>query len=185
MKVKDEIMQRFDLTAFTMPPEFYSDEEKLDRENKLLLCRLYIDSYKVLKFEEFSAIQGLLIVVSCWDETARNPEHISGGMFHTYNEMNLDMKLVSKILNTDMEKMVALLKSAFTKLPILRTMVPNGLLQEIDKMRTMPLKDTTPGIIDKDNFEKIGLCMRKNLYRSDSGNIMFRNQSKYLVTSDD
>ena len=176
MSIASEIENRFDLCAFTMPDEFMFDEEVLDKENKLLLCRLYIDSFKVLTFEEYSALQGILIVSSCWDGTAQAPTHICGGMFHSFSEMPLTMKLIGKILNTDLEKMVVLLKNAFIKLPILKTMIPPSLMKEIDEMKTTSLKNPATGKIDKNNFDEIGQLIRKNLFRTDDGRIAYRKQ---------
>lgn len=176
MDINIEIADRFDTSAFTMPTEFSSDEETFSKENKLLLCRLFMDSYKLLNYEEFSAFQGTLVVISCWDETARAPKHICGGMFHVYSEMPLSMKIIAKTMNTDMEKLVVLLKCVFKKLPILRTMLPKSLLKEIDEMETLPLRDVATGTIDKENFKKIGPAIRTNLFRTDDGKIAYRKK---------
>lgn len=180
MSIATEIENRFDLCAFTTPEEFLFDEEIFDKENKLLLCRLFIDSFKVLTFEEYSALQGILIVSSCWDNTAKTPEHICGGLFHVYSDKPLTIKLVSKVLDTDLEKMVVLLKSAFIKLPILKTLVPVSLTKEIDEMKTLPLlnpdEEPEKGKLSKKNFENIGQTIRKNIYRTDNGKIAYKKQ---------
>lgn len=183
MSMETEIENRFDICAFTMPDEFLSEEEVFDREKKLLLCRLYIDSFKILTFEEYSALQGILTVSSCWDNTAKAPEHICGGQFRVFSEMPLNLKIITKALDTDMEKMIVLLKSAFVKLPILKTLLPVSLIKEIDETKTMELvnpeeemEKPAKGKLSKKNFKKIGQTIRKNIYRTDYGKIAYKKK---------
>lgn len=164
IKCKD-IHSRFDLDAFVMPPEYIDDEEEKSYEQKLLICRLFIDCFKILTFEEFQALQGVLIIEQCWDRRATAPVNVCGGMFRTNEEQELSLSICAKLLDTDKEKLCALMKSVLEKLPIAKTFLSKEILDDIESKKTLPIKESSKFKIEKDKFDAIGKNIRKGLYK--------------------
>lgn len=128
---KAEWTRRADTMFFSLPEE-YQEPREFEEEDKLLLAKLYIDSFKVLTYLEFTAFQALLIVQSVWDDRAEAPRDIGGGYFTTHDDVPLTLRLVKNVLGmTDESKLVAPLMSALRKLPILETMVNTDILKEL------------------------------------------------------
>ena len=160
-----EAFERFDLAAFVLPPDYEDDNERKDRESKVLLCRLFIDCFKVLTYEEYNAIQGALIVEQCWDKRQPKPVHVNGGIFRCTEEKGLTFPIMARLFKVDIEKFAALLKSAFKKLPILKTFFNRMLVEEIEAFETVPLKESSKFQIEQEKFKELSDSIRKRIIR--------------------
>ena len=125
-----EWIRRADTTFFSLPDE-YREPMEYEDEDKLFLARLFIDSFKVLTYLEFTAIQAFLLIQSIWDETADAPTEIGGGYFSTHDPRPLNLQTIHNVFGVDVGKLVALTRSAFKKLPILETMFDRRIMKEI------------------------------------------------------
>ena len=164
----NEAEKRFDYLGLYVPGEFRAEDEILEEDNKLLACRLFIDSFKVLTYEEFSAIQGLLWVASCWDSRAAAPTITDSGLFTTYNPVPLTVAKAAFVLDTNSDKLMALANRAFTKLPILKTFFDRELVQAIEE-NAPALKESSRAEAEKARFAEIGKAIRQGLVKLKDG----------------
>lgn len=172
-----EWVRRADTTFFSFPEE-YLEPREFEEEDKLLLARLYIDSFKVLSYLEFTALQALLIVQSVWDERADAPTEIGGGYFSTHDPVPLTLGLVKNVLGiTDTSKLVAPIMSALKKLPILETMVNASILKELkewpEKWDYLP-SDT----LTNSKLESLGTEIRLGLKRDNVRQMMMEQETQ-------
>lgn len=171
-----EWTRRADTMFFSLPEE-YAEPREFEEEDKLLLARLYIDSFKVLTFLEFTAFQALLIVQSVWDERADAPNDIGAGYFSTHDPVPLTIRLVSNVLGLpDTSKLAAPLISALRKLPILETMVNAGILKEL-KQWPESWEYTPLDTITNRKLESLGTEIRLGLRRDNVRKMMFEQES--------
>lgn len=181
MNSYDNYESRLDMTFFTLP-DIYKDEEEQDEmlkhEAQTVLCKLFIDCFMILNFEEYSAIQGVLIMQKCWDSSPLPPVDI-GGLSHTYIDVPLTLSAMAKILETDKAKLISVLKSAFAKLPILKTMFPIQFVKEIERSQlAMDIEEEArpDANFSRERLKEIGYIIRKNYTR-----IYRDNLKKYIL----
>lgn len=115
-------------------PEVYKEKPDFETDDRLMLCKLFIDSFKVLGYLEFLTFQALLIIQDSWDSRPDPPTEMLGGEFMTHDPNFLTLAVLRKCLDTNYEKFVAIIRSCFKKLPILETMIDNFLLKEIKEL---------------------------------------------------
>ena len=131
MKPVAEWTRRADTMFFSLPEE-YQEPREFEEEDKLLLAKLYIDSFKVLSYLEFSALQALLIVQSVWDSRPDAPTRNENGYYSTHDPRPLSLLPLRTVFGLDdLTKFVTLIRSAIRKLPILESIIDMGILKEI------------------------------------------------------
>jgi len=166
---KYELEERIDSMAFVMPEEYKDEEEIKDIENKLMLCRLFIDSYKVLTYEEFTALQSVLVITQCWDSRPDTPISVGGGLTKTFDPVPLTMNIIAKIMETDFQKLVSLISSTIKKLPILSSIIEPSLIKELkdssDVKKIKEKKNEEQSLLSIKQLKENGMTIRKNLIR--------------------
>jgi hypothetical protein len=176
-----EIENRLDIRFFDFPDE-YRDEEQLRedyaRDDKLFLAKLYMDSYQILNYYEFNALQIMLIVQTCWDSSSDPPRmYQSGPDFATYDEAPLNLAIVAQVAGVNQAKLAGLLLSAFTKLPILASLFPKAMINEIKEKAPGECKLVVinpPETYSLDHLHKLGQEMKQGLVRRADGTIEAR-----------
>ena len=172
-----EWIRRSDTTFFSLPAE-YREPMEFEEEDKLMLARLFIDSFKVLTYLEFTAIQALLLIQSIWDESADAPTEIGGGYFSTHDSRPLDFQTIHNVLSVDAGKLIALTKSALKKLPILETMIDKRLMKQIREFpEPLAYTETLETSVSQEMLKFLGKTINTTTKRED-GILIERDKSE-------
>lgn len=154
-------------------PEVYNEKPEFETEDRLMLCKLFIDSFKVLSYLEFHVFQALLILQDSWDSTPEAPTELLGGEFSQKEPNYLTLDVVKRCLGTDYEKFVSIIRSCIRKLPILETMIDEFLLREIKELKTD--LEYSPHENSREWLEYIGYLIKNRTRRE--GNLL---KDRYL-----
>lgn len=165
--------------SFDMP-EIYQDIPDFQTSDRLMLCRLYIDSYKALNRLEFLTFQALLILQDSWNPLQEAPTELLAGDFSTHDPMYLSLEVIQRAMDTDWEKFVAVIRSCIGKLPILEALIDPFLLKEIKDVET----DLTycPAQVDIDWLKYVGHLIRNKTKRLNDKNILIDGKELSDIT---
>ena len=163
MKPVPEWTRRADTMLFSLPEE-YQEPREFEEEDKLLLAKLFIDSFKVLTYLEYSALQALLIVQSVWDSRPDAPTQNENGYFSTHEPKPLTLLPLRTVFGLDdLTKFVTLIRSAIRKLPIIESIIDIGILKEI---KTWPeTMEYVPMGVSEELLKFLGKEIRQGLKR--------------------
>ena len=152
-------------TPFVDSIEDVPNPERLARDSQLVITRLFIDSLMVLSFEEFSTIQAVLAIQQHWDSRPF-PAYDSGGDSKQHPPVPLRLNLLEKMLDTDKSKLASLMASAIAKLPVLKLLIGQEILSDIDAAETSEVVDRLPTIKGIEDLKMIGQMIRKEFTKS-------------------
>ena len=171
----DTFNRHLRVRSFDMP-EIYNDKPDFETPDRLLLCRLYIDSYRALNRLEFLTFQTLLVLQDSWDSRPEDPTEFQTGEFSTHDPMYLSLEIVQRALDTDWEKFVAVIRSCLCKLPVLEALVDPFLLKEIKEVES-DLK-YIPSPVDIDYFHYVGKLLKSGTKRMKKGKVLIDTTDK-------
>lgn len=143
----------------TRLPESFSVDKSLDYidgemeneeiyELKLRIAKLFIDALQCLDFWEFIAVSGALTVSYNFDESPKAPLCVNT-LWKTFDPIPVSLAVVVKYMDTDKVKLATFVKSAFKKMPTLKTLFSKQFVLEVENTETPGFVDETPKLKDK------------------------------------
>lgn len=117
---------------------------------KALYAKLFVETARSLSIPEYILLQSIIFLEYNWVSLPETPTDLGGGLTTQNAPVELDLNIISKLLQIKQDALCKLIVSMITKIPLLKTIINDNILSEALALHTS-LK-----LEEAENVEELG-----------------------------
>lgn len=103
---------------------------------KALYAKLFVETARSLSIPEYILLQSLIFLEYNWVSLPETPTDLGGGLTTQNAPIELDLSIISKLLQIKQDALCKLIVSMITKIPLLKTIINDNILSEAISLHT-------------------------------------------------
>lgn len=103
---------------------------------KALYAKLFVETARSLSIPEYILLQSIIFLEYNWVALPETPTDLGGGLTTQNAPVNLDLNIISKLLQIKQDALCKLIVSMITKIPLLKTIINDNILTEAISLHT-------------------------------------------------
>lgn len=146
--VYDSLLKAYDLPA---EPNIANEQNTSDISNqikrtiddasdgdaiKALYAKLFVETARSLSIPEYILLQSIIFLEYNWVALPETPTDLGGGLTTQNAPVELDLNVISKLLQLKQDALCKLIVSMITKIPLLKTIINDNILSEALALHT-------------------------------------------------
>lgn len=153
---------------------------------KALYAKLFVETARSLSIPEYILLQSIIFLEYNWVSLPETPTDLGGGLTTQNAPIELDLSIISKLLQIKQDALCKLIVSMITKIPLLKTIINDNILTEAISLHTsLKLEEVeTEDFSDNKVAEKYSmiqtLLIRGRLIKNFTGLCKTASELKYI-----
>lgn len=103
---------------------------------KALYAKLFVETARSLSIPEYILLQSIIFLEYNWVSLPETPTDLGGGLTTQNAPVELDLNIISKLLQIKQDALCKLIVSMITKIPLLKTIINDNILSEAISLHT-------------------------------------------------
>lgn len=103
---------------------------------KALYAKLFVETARSLSIPEYILLQSIIFLEYNWVSLPETPTDLGGGLTTQNAPVELDLNVISKLLQIKQDALCKLIVSMITKIPLLKTIINDNILTEALALHT-------------------------------------------------
>lgn len=103
---------------------------------KALYAKLFVETARSLSIPEYILLQSIIFLEYNWVSLPETPTDLGGGLTTQNAPIELDLSIISKLLQIKQDALCKLIVSMITKIPLLKTIINDNILSEAISLHT-------------------------------------------------
>lgn len=103
---------------------------------KALYAKLFVETARSLSIPEYILLQSIIFLEYNWVSLPETPTDLGGGLTTQNAPIELDLNIISKLLQIKQDALCKLIVSMITKIPLLKTIINDNILSEALALHT-------------------------------------------------
>lgn len=103
---------------------------------KALYAKLFVETARSLSIPEYILLQSIIFLEYNWVSLPETPTDLGGGLTTQNAPVELDLNIISKLLQIKQDALCKLIVSMITKIPLLKTIINDNILTEAISLHT-------------------------------------------------
>lgn len=103
---------------------------------KALYAKLFVETARSLSIPEYILLQSIIFLEYNWVSLPETPTDLGGGLTTQNAPVELDLNIISKLLQIKQDALCKLIVSMITKIPLLKTIINDNILTEALALHT-------------------------------------------------
>lgn len=128
---------------------------------KALYAKLFVETARSLSIPEYILLQSIIFLEYNWVSLPETPTDLGGGLTTQNAPVELDLNIISKLLQIKQDALCKLIVSMITKIPLLKTIINDNILTEAISLHTSLKLEEAENAENAENVEEEDISNNK------------------------